>query len=124
MGPATRLVRSAHCLLANTAHQHQRPVVTTSCHTHSPNLYKRPTNGGVSGISRHENKSEAIVALAADCLDGGCRHAVFGGQHLVEAAHPLHPLVLAVGVDDRAVSDHVVDDDHAAASGEANRPTE
>src|SRR5581483_4563936 len=69
-----------------------------------------------------EGDGEAIVALAADGLEGGGGDAGFGGEDLEEATGALYGGVVAVGVDDCALTYDVVHDDEAAGMGELERP--
>src|SRR6202049_5390257 len=70
------------------------------------------------------DQGEAVVAFAADGLDGRGGDAGFGSEQFIEAANTLNDRSAARGVYHGAVSDHVVNDDHGPATRKFERPFE
>src|SRR5262245_35345662 len=65
-----------------------------------------------------DDQREAVMALAADSLNGGGSDGLLGGQLLQKSPHTTHIGVRISGVQNRSLADDIVHDDHAAGTRE------
>src|SRR5439155_5490160 len=78
----------------------------------------------VLALARHQRQCEAVIALDAHRLDRRGTDPRLLLQHLIEATDASDAVVVALRIDDLAVADDIVDDDHAAWARELQRPGE
>src|SRR5687767_10536829 len=76
------------------------------------------------GLGYNTSHQEAIISFAAHCLNSSGTDTRFSSNQLVQSTYPLDARVSTFGINNRPVTDDIVNDDEASLMRKFERPRE